>query len=53
MKRDIYFFLWKGKRIVMIPSEEQKHVPITEVKNDKKLLKIKVVEEHVKDIKEL
>ena len=37
----------------MIPFEEQEHVLITEVKNENKLLKTEVVEEHVEDIKEL
>nr|GEX64559.1 hypothetical protein [Tanacetum cinerariifolium] len=53
LKRNIYIFLWKGKRIAMISSKEQVHVPMAEVKIEENILKTEVVEEHVENIKDL
>ncbi|GJY98725.1 hypothetical protein Tco_0516155 [Tanacetum coccineum] len=40
-------FLWEGKRIAMIPSEEQVHVPTAEFKNEENILKVDVVDDHI------
>ncbi|GJZ48673.1 hypothetical protein Tco_0602505 [Tanacetum coccineum] len=53
LKRNIYILLWEGKRIAMISSKEQVHVPMAEVKIEENILKIEVVEEHVENIKDL
>lgn len=53
LKRDLYVFSWEGKRIAMIPCEDQPHVPMDEVKIEENIFKTEVFEEHIKNIKEL
>ncbi|GJS39706.1 RNA-directed DNA polymerase [Tanacetum coccineum] len=53
VKRNLYLFSWKGKRIAMVPPKVTPQLPKPEVKVEEKIMKAEVVEDHIEKIQDL
>ncbi|GJS69239.1 hypothetical protein Tco_0702080 [Tanacetum coccineum] len=50
VKRNLYLFSWEGSRIAMVPHKVTPQLPKPEVKVEEKIVKAKVVEDHIEKI---
>ncbi|GKD11190.1 putative nucleotidyltransferase, ribonuclease H [Tanacetum coccineum] len=53
VKRNLYLFSWEGRRIAMVPPKVTPQLPKLEVKVEEKIVKAKVIDEHVEKIQKL
>ncbi|GJR75541.1 putative nucleotidyltransferase, ribonuclease H [Tanacetum coccineum] len=53
VKQNLYLFSWDGRRIDMVPLKVTPQLPKPEVKVEKKIMKAKVVEDHIEKIQDL
>ncbi|GKC09977.1 putative CCCH-type zinc finger family protein [Tanacetum coccineum] len=53
VKRNLYLFSWEGRRIAMVPPKLTPQLPKLKVKVEEKIVKAKVVNEHIEKIKDL
>ncbi|GKC30688.1 hypothetical protein Tco_1037982, partial [Tanacetum coccineum] len=53
LKKNLYLFSWKGRRIAMVPPKVTPQLPKPEVKVEEKIVKAEVVDEHIEKIQDL
>ncbi|GJV50101.1 hypothetical protein Tco_1440313 [Tanacetum coccineum] len=53
LKKNLYLFSWKGKRIVMVPPKVTPQIPKPDVKVEENIVKAEVVDEHIEKIQDL
>ncbi|GKB57948.1 hypothetical protein Tco_0914134 [Tanacetum coccineum] len=53
LKKNLYLFSWEGRRIAMVPPKVTPQLPKPKVKVEEKIVKAKVVDEHIKKIQDL
>ncbi|GJT66807.1 G-type lectin S-receptor-like serine/threonine-protein kinase [Tanacetum coccineum] len=53
LKKNIYLFSWKGRRIAMVPPKVTPQLPKLEVKVEEKIVKAEIIDEHIKKIQDL
>ncbi|GJV10855.1 hypothetical protein Tco_1352396 [Tanacetum coccineum] len=53
LKKNLYLFSWKGRRIAMVPPKVTPQLPKPKVKVEEKIVKAKVVDEHIEKIQDL
>ncbi|GJU67611.1 transposon ty3-I gag-pol polyprotein [Tanacetum coccineum] len=53
LKKNLYLFLWEGRRIAMVPPKVTPQLPKPKVKVEEKIVKAEVVDEHIEKIQDL